>query len=160
MGTSYKEDNKRLAKNTVALYIRTAIVMIVSLYVSRVLLQVLGVDDFGIYNVVGSIVVLFSFLNASMTAASQRFITYTLPLNNEEESRKVFSASLTIQIVLALALILLVEIFGLWFLNNKLNIPPTRLHAANIAFQFSIATFSINMLRVPYESSVIAFVVH
>lgn len=156
MGTSYKEDNKRLAKNTVALYIRTAIVMIVSLYVSRVLLKVLGVDDFGIYNVVGSIVVLFSFLNASMTSASQRFITYTLPRNNLEESRKVFSASLSIQVVLAITLIFFVELFGIWFLNNRLNIPNIRLNAANIAFQFSIATFSINMLRVPYESTVIA----
>lgn len=156
MLTSYKEDNKRLAKNTVALYIRTAIVMIVSLYVSRILLHVLGVDDFGIYNVVGSIVVLFSFLNAAMTSASQRFITYTLPHNDLEESRNVFSASLTIQLLLAVLLILLVELFGVWFLNNRLNIPPDRLNAANIAFQFSIATFCIHMLRVPYESSVIA----
>lgn len=156
MQTSYKEDNKRLAKNTIALYFRTAIVMAVSLYVSRILLQVLGVNDFGIYNVVGSIVVLFSFLNAAMTAASQRFITYTLPHNDIEESRNVFSASLTIQVLLAVALILLVEIFGIWFLNNRLNIPHDRLQAANIAFQFSIATFCVHMLRVPYESTVIA----
>lgn len=156
MNKSYKEDNKRLAKNTIVLYIRTAMVMIVSLYVSRILLQILGVNDFGIYNVVGSIVVLFSFLNGAMTAASQRFITYTLPHNNIEESRKVFSASLTIQVLLAFILILLVESFGIWFLNSKLNIPSERLYAANVAFQFSIATFSINMLRVPYESTVIA----
>lgn len=156
MVASYKEDNKRLAKNTIALYFRTAIVMVVSLYVSRILLKVLGVDDFGIYNVVGSIVVLFSFLNTAMTSASQRFITYSISHDGLEETQKVFSASLIIQFFFALILVALVEICGSWFVNTKLSIPHERLFAAKVAFQFSIATFCINMLRVPYESSVIA----
>ncbi|HHX70459.1 MAG TPA: lipopolysaccharide biosynthesis protein, partial [Gallicola sp.] len=154
---SYAEDNKRLAKNTFFLYFRTAVVMLISLYISRVVLDVLGVVDYGIYNVVGSIVVLFSFLNSAMTQASQRFITFELGKKEKAQLQKVFSMCLNTQAIIVIAIILLAETLGLWFLNNRLNIPPDRLIAANWVYQFSILTFCINVLRVPYEGTVIAF---
>lgn len=153
---SYKEDNKRLAKNTFALYIRNFGLILISLYVSRLLLQVLGFEDFGTYNVVGSIVVLFSFLNWSLTAAIQRYITYELGTGNIDSTIKVFSAALIIQLFLSLLIIAFIEPIGYWLINYELNIPHERLTAANWAFQFSIMTFLINMSNVPYEATVIA----
>ena len=130
--------------------------MFVALFVSRVLLKNLGVDDFGIYNVVGSIVVLFSFFNTAMTASSQRFITFELGKKNIKRANDIFCSSVTVQLIFAIVVIFIVEIVGLWFLNNKLNLPIERINAANWAFQFSILTFCIGMLRVPFEASVIA----
>ncbi|MDD4781943.1 MAG: lipopolysaccharide biosynthesis protein [Tissierellia bacterium] len=154
---SYAEDNKRLAKNTLFLYFRTAVVMLISLYISRVVLDVLGVEDYGVYNVVGSIVVLFSFLNSAMTQASQRFITFEKGKKENAQIQKVFSMSLNTQSIIVIAIILLAETLGLWFLNNRLNLPSGRLIAANWVYQFSILTFCINVLRVPYEGTVIAY---
>jgi O-antigen/teichoic acid export membrane protein len=153
---SHTEDNKRLAKNTVALYVRNAVTMPVALYVSRVLLKMLGVDDFGIYNVVGSIVILFSFMSTAMSSASQRFITYELGTGDMQSTNRVFCASFMAQIFIAVILIAIVEIFGYWFLNYKLNIPDGRLMAANFAFQFSILAFAIRIVQVPYEATVVA----
>lgn len=154
---SHSEDNKRLAKNTLFLYFRTAVVMLISLYISRIVLDVLGVEDYGIYNVVGSIVVLFSFLNNAMTQASQRFITFELGKKNKDQIQKVFSMCFNTQIIIVIVIFLLAETLGLWFLNTKLNILPERMSAANLVYQFSILTFSINVIRVPYEASVIAY---
>lgn len=154
---SYAEDNKRLAKNTLFLYFRTVVVMLISLYISRVVLDVLGVEDYGVYNVVGSIVVLFSFLNSAMTQASQRFITFEIGKKENAQIQKVFSMSLNTQSIIVITIILLAETLGLWFLNNRLNLPPGRLIAANWVYQFSILTFCINVLRVPYEGTVIAY---
>nr|MBP7472253.1 lipopolysaccharide biosynthesis protein [Prevotella sp.] len=153
---SHQEDNKRLAKNTLVMYLRTFMVLLISLYVSRVLLKLLGVDDYGIYNVVGGIVVLFSFLNSAMSMASQRFITFAFGKGNIKETSQVFSASMITQIIITIILIVVVEILGLWFLNSKLNIPADRMVAANWVFQISILTFSLQVVRVPYEASVIA----
>lgn len=153
---SHSEDNRRLAKNTVALYIRNAVTMPVALYVSRVLLKTLGVDDFGIYNVVGSIVVLFSFLSTAMSSASQRFITYELGSGDLQSTNRVFCASFMAQIFIAVILIAVVEGFGLWFLNYRLNIPDGRMIAANWVFQFSVMAFAIHILQVPYEAAVVA----
>lgn len=155
--TDHTSENKRIAKNTLALYARTIIVMLVSLYVSRVLLDKLGVDDYGIYNVVGSIVVLFSFLNNALTASSQRFLTVALGENDGEKMRKVFNTSVSIQLILVLGSIFFLEIGGTWFLNHRLSIPIDRMEAANYAFQFSILTFTLNFIRVPYSASVVAY---
>lgn len=155
--SKYTSENKRIAKNTLALYARTIIVMLVSLYVSRVLLDKLGVDDYGIYNVVGSIVILFSFLNTALTASSQRFLTVALGESDKMKMCKVFNTSVSIQIILVAVSILLLECGGTWFLNNRLNIPEGREVAANYAFQFSILTFAMNFLRVPYSASVVAY---
>ncbi len=154
---SRTDNNKRLVKNTFALYCRTAIVMVVSLIVTRYLLKVLGEDDYGLYNVVASVVVLFSFLNASMTQAIQRFLTFEIGRDDKEAFTRVYSMSFITQLLMILFLIILCEAIGVWYINCKLNIDPERLSAANWAFQLSILTFCINFLRVPYESSVIAY---
>lgn len=153
---SQSEDNKRLIVNTIALYLRSFIVILVTLYTSRIVLRELGVDDYGIYNVVGSIVVLFSFLNSAMTLATQRFITYEQGTGDINSTNRIFSVSLTVQAILAFVLLSVVELFGVGFLNNQLNIPEDRLVAANWVFQFSMLTFVFNMLKVPYEATVIA----
>lgn len=155
--SKYTSENKRIAKNTLALYARTIIVMVVSLYVSRVLLDKLGVDDYGVYNVVGSIVVLFSFLNNALTSASQRFLTVALGEGDNAKMIRVFNTSVSIQFLLVAVAVVLFEIVGTWFLNNRLNIPDERLEAANYAYQFSILTFCFHFIRVPYSASVVAY---
>lgn len=153
---SQSSSNRRLAKNTLALYMRSIIVMVVGLYTSRVVLQALGAEDYGLYNVVGSVVVLFSFLNGAMTTSVQRFLTYEIGRNDELGASNVFSASMGVQIILSLVLLLIVEFFGIWFINAKLNIPLERMTAANWVFQLSVITFCIGFVRVPYEATVIA----
>lgn len=151
------EDNKRLAVNTAILYIRTLVVLLVQLYLARVLLEVLGVIDYGIYNVVASVVVLFAFINAAMTQSSQRFITYELGKNDNGMLMKIFNVSMTLQFSTMILFVVLAESLGLWFLNYRLNIPAERMTAANIAYQFSILLFSINVIKVPYVATVIAY---
>lgn len=149
-------NNKRIAKNTLLLYFRMLFMMAVSLYTSRVVLNALGVEDFGIYNVVGGVVAMFSILSGSLSAAITRFITYELGTGNKENLKKIFSSSVTIQIGLAVLIILLAEAVGVWFLNVKMNIPDARMVAANWVFQFSMLTFAINLISVPYNASIIA----
>ena len=154
--TNSSSNNKRIAKNTLLLYIRMLFLMVVSLYTSRVVLNALGVEDFGIYNVVGGVVAMFSMLSGSLSAAITRFITYELGTGNKENLKKIFSSSVTIQIGLAVLIALLAEAVGVWFLNVKMNIPDARMVAANWVFQFSILTFAINLISVPYNASIIA----
>ena len=154
--TNTAANNKRIAKNTLLLYVRMLFMMAVSLYTSRVVLNALGVEDFGIYNVVGGVVAMFSMLSGSLSAAITRFITYELGTGNKENLKKIFSSSVTIQIGLAVLIILLAEAIGVWFLNVKMNIPDGRIVAANWVFQFSILTFAINLISVPYNASIIA----
>lgn len=149
-------NNKRIAKNILLLYFRMLFMMVVNLYTSRVVLNALGVEDFGIYNVVGGVVAMFSMLSGSLSSAITRFITYELGTGNQENLKKIFSSSVTIQIGLTLLIILLAEAVGVWFLNVKMNIPGTRMVAANWVFQFSILTFAINLISVPYNASIIA----
>lgn len=156
MHNTYSANNKRIAKNTLLLYVRMLFTMVVSLYTSRVVLNALGVEDFGIYNVVGGVVAMFSMLSGSLSAAITRFITYELGTGNKENLKKIFSSSVTIQIGLAVLIILLAEAVGVWFLNVKMNIPDARIVAANWVFQLSILTFAINLISVPYNASIIA----
>ena len=146
-------NNKRIAKNTLLLYFRMLFMMAVSLYTSRVVLNALGVEDFGIYNVVGGVVAMFSMLSGSLSSAITRFITYELGTGNHENLKKIFSSAVTIQVGLAILIILLAEVVGVWFLNVKMNIPDVRMVAANWVFQFSILTFAINLISVPYNNS-------
>jgi len=154
--TTEQQNNKRIAKNTLLLYFRLFITMAVSLYTSRVVLQALGVEDFGIYNVVGGVVVLFSFFNVSMSSATQRFLNFYLGKNNDEMVEKTFSTAMSFHIVVSIFMVLLAETIGYWFLNYKLNIPTLRLHSANIVYQFSIISAVFGILQVPYNASVIA----
>lgn len=149
-------NNKRIAKNTLLLYVRMLFMMAVSLYTSRVVLNALGVEDFGIYNVVGGVVTMFSVLSGSLSAAISRFITYELGKGNKERLNIIFSSSVMIQAILALSICFLAEIIGVWFLNSKMNIPEERIAAANWVMQCSILTFMINLISVPYNATIIA----
>lgn len=150
------ENNKRIAKNTLLLYVRMLFLMVISLYTSRVILNALGVNDFGIYNVVGGVVAMFSILSGSLSAAISRFITFELGKKDEEGLRKVFSASVTIQLALSVIIVILIEAVGVWFLNEKMSIPANRMYAANWVMQFSVITFVINLVSVPYNATIIA----
>lgn len=150
------ENNKRIAKNTLLLYFRMLFLMAVNLYTSRVVLNALGVEDFGIYNVVGGVVTMFSILSASLSSAISRFITYELGSENTNKLKQIFSASVTIQILLSIIIALLIETIGVWFLNNKMTIPESRIFAANWVLQFSIITFIINLISIPYNATIIA----
>lgn len=150
------KNNRLIAKNTLLLYIRMIFIMIVSLYTSRVVLNALGIEDFGIYNVVGGVVAMFSMLSGSLSAAITRFLTYELGKGNKDGLNKIFSASVSIQLGLTILIIILAETLGLWFLNNKMNIAINRIVAANWTYQFSILTFAINLISIPYNASIIA----
>lgn len=149
-------NNKRLVKNTILLYARMLLLMVVSLYTSRVILQALGVEDYGIYNVVGGVVAMFSIISSSLTAAIQRYITYELGKGKNGDPTKVFSTSLNIQLMLIGIMIILLETIGLWFLNYKMVIPVERIEAANFVFQFSVLTFAMNLWSIPYNACIIA----
>ena len=149
-------NSKRIAQNTILLYVRMLFLMLVSLYTSRVILNALGIEDYGIYNVVGGIVTMFSVLSGSLSAAISRFITFELGTGDSEKLKKIFSSSVTIQIGLALIITILAETIGLWFLNAKMVIPENRMVAANWCYQFSIITFAINLISLPYNAAIIA----
>lgn len=138
------------------LYIRQFLIMAVSLYTSRVVLQALGVTDFGIFNVVAGMVTMFSFLMTTMASASQRYLSFNLADSNETELRKTFSLILLTYILLSVVTVVLIESVAVWFLNNKMTIPPERLVAANWVLQFAILTFVAQILSTPYLSVVIA----
>lgn len=149
-------NNKRVAKNTLFLYFRMILIMLVTLYTSRVVLAELGIEDYGIYNVVGGVVIMFSFLNNCMSTATQRFLTFELGRGDMERLERVFAASLNIHIAIGILIILLAETIGLWFVNEKLVISADRIVAANWVYQFSILTFCINIIQVPYNAVLIA----
>lgn len=156
MSAGFQTNNKRVAKNTLYLYFRTLFVMGVTIFTSRIILDTLGVDDYGIYSVVGGFVSMFSVLSGTLTAASQRFIAYELG-KSQSNIRKVFSTAVNIHLILALIILLLLESVGLWFLNYKMNIDPDRLAAANWVFQCSVITFCVNLISIPYNAAIIAY---
>ena len=148
--------NRQIAKNSLFLYVRTAVTMIISLYSSRVILQELGVENYGIYNIVGGVVILLSSLSATLAGSTQRYITFAIGKNDNDYLRKIFSTSLRIHFYLALGILLIAETAGIWFLNNKINIPEGRFLAASIVFQLSALGFIFNTITLPFESAVIA----
>ena len=150
------ENNKRIARNTLLLYFRMLFLMIISLYTSRIVLNALGVEDFGIYNVAGGVVAMFSILSGSLSAAISRFITYELGKNNILKLKVIFSSAITIQIGLGIVIVFFAETIGIWLLNTQMNIPIERMVAANWVLQFSIITFIINLISVPYNAVIIA----
>lgn len=149
-------NNKLIVKNTVVLYLRMLFTLGVNLFTTRELLRILGVDDFGLYNVVGGVVLMFSFLNSAMVASSQRFISFALGKGDEHKQRQIFSTSIIIHISIALIIFLFAETFGSWFLNNKMTIPEGRYDAANWVFQAAILSFVCQILSVPFSASVVA----
>ena len=149
-------DNKRVAKNAVALTLRMVLVTIVGLYTSRIVLQALGVDDYGIYGVIGGVVGMASFLNASMAGATSRFITFELGRGNKEKLKDIFSTALIIHISISLVVAILAETVGLWFVNNVMNFPPGSMLAVNVLYQFTILSMIVSFTQVPYSATIIA----
>lgn len=153
---SEQSNNKRIAKNALFLYLRMFISMAVSLFTSRVVLQTLGVMDYGIWNVTGGVIAMFGFLNMSMAGCTNRFLSYELGKNDYDRLQRVFSASLTIHIIIAGIVLLLGETVGLWFLQEKLVIPEDRMFAANVVYQFSIISTMVAITQVPYNAMIMA----
>lgn len=152
----YPSNNKRIAKNTLYLYIRMLLSMAVSLYTSRIVLQVLGVEDFGIYGVVGGVVSFLTFINASMSGATSRFLTIELGKGNHEGLSKVFNMAFYEHCGIALIILIIAETIGLWFVNTQLIIPEHRMTAANWVYQMSILSMMVSVTQVPYRASIIA----
>lgn len=149
-------NNKRIAKNTFVLYLRTMFVMVVSLYTSRVILQVLGVEDYGVYQVVGGLVSMFSIISTSLSGAVSRFITFEIGRGRKDRLERIFATSLLIQIGLCVVVVLAVEIIGLWFLHNEMQIPEGRMEAAQWVLHCSVVSFCLGLLSVPYNACIIA----
>ena len=149
-------DNKRIVKNTVYMYIRMFITMLISLYTSRVVLASLGFEDYGLYNVVGGIIAMFSFLNGALSQTTSRYITFYLGKNNVERLREVFSTGFYIHVILAIIIVILGETFGLWYVYNKLVVPDGRFGAAMWLYQFTVITAAVNIISVPFNASIIS----
>lgn len=156
MNTTPLHNSKRVAKNTIFLYLRTMLVMAITIFSSRIILDALGVDDYGIYNAVGGFVAMFSMLSGTLVAASQRFIAFELG-KSSPDIKKVFSTTVTIHLLLSAIILILLETIGLWFLNYKMNIATERMSAANWVFQCSVLTFCINIISIPYNAAIIAY---
>lgn len=149
-------DNKRIAKNTIVLYGRMLVLMFIGLFTSRIVLNALGVEDYGINNVVGGFLGLFAIVTQSMSSTISRYVTFELGRNNAYDANKVFCTSVNIQALYALIIVLLAETLGLWFLNTKLVIPETRLFAANVVYQLAVVSMVINLISVPYDACIVA----
>lgn len=156
MLTQSSENNKRIAKNTLFMYFRMGITMLVQLYTSRIVLNSLGVDDYGIYNVVGSVIVAFSFISGPLGTATQRFYNFELGKNNKQGVNSIFNHSLFIYLILSLILFIIIEIAGIWFINNKMQLPASRLEAAMWAFHLSVLGFVFSLIKIPFESLIVA----
>ena len=156
MMTQPHHDSKRIAKNTLYLYFRTMLVMVISIFTSRIILDALGIDDYGIYNAVGGFVAMFSMLSGTLVNASQRFLAFELG-KPVPKITGVFSSTVSVHILIAFIIFILLETFGLWFLNCKMNITPERMVAANWVFQCSVLTFCINIISIPYNATIIAY---
>lgn len=148
--------NKRIAKNTLILYLRMIFILCVGLYTSRIVLNTLGVEDYGIYNVVGGFVAFFSFLNGAMATATQRFITFELARGNIGRQITTFSTAAIIHFAIAIIIVIAAETIGLWFVYHKLVIPEERFSAAIWVYQFSILTMFVSIVSIPYNAAIIA----
>lgn len=154
--TQQQSSNRRIVKNTAFLYVRMLLLLFVNLFTARIVLNALGESDYGLYNVVGGIIVFFSVINGVLAAGTSRFLTYDLGKGDLGELKKTFSASFTMHVCAALIVLVLSETIGLWFLNTQLVIPDDRLIAANWVFQFSILTAMLTLTQVPYSASIIS----
>lgn len=151
------QSNKRIAKNTVFLYFRMIFVLGVSLYTTRIIFNVLGVIDYGIYNVVNGFVMLFTFLNTSLSNGVQRFYNYNLGSRNSYSIKQVFNTSLLIQLSLGLLILIIAEILGLWYFHSYLQIPSERTHAALWVFHTGVFSLFFVIIQIPYNAAIIAY---
>ena len=148
-------NTKRIAQNTIILYIRMIIVLLITLYTSRIVLRALGVDDFGLFGVIGGVVGLFAFLQTSMGKATQRFLNVEM-VTERGDLKAVFRTSWTIHVIIAIVILFLAETIGLWFLNEKVNIPEGREFAANILYHTTVISLCLSMLEIPFSADIIA----
>lgn len=155
MGDTSK--NRRLAKNSIYLYIRMLFAVCINLYTSRLVLEYLGVEDYGVYNVVGGIVALMMFVNTAMSGATSRFITFCLGEENLQKLKETISSAIQVHIFIAFLLLVVGETIGLWFVNTELNIPEASMNAANWVYQFSLFTSVIAIMQVPFNASVLSY---
>lgn len=146
----------RVAKNTIILYLRMILTIVIGLFTSRILLRALGFSDYGIINVVGGLVTMISFLRVGMSGAAQRFLSVALGKGDKEELKNTFCSTVLTHTIIAIIGVVFLELLGLWFLNHKLNIPPERLYYANWVFQCTIISFAITIMSVPYNAAIIA----
>lgn len=151
-----QDNNKRIAKNAIYLYFRMFITMAVSLYTSRVVLHVLGVSDYGLYNVIGGVVASFSMLSSALTVGTQRFLTYAMGEKDKDKLIQTFSVAFGLHVFLAFIVLVLAETIGLWFVYNKMNIPDGRMMATICVYQFSIIAFIVNLVQIPFQSCLIS----
>ena len=152
-----QHNSKRIAKNTAIMYIRMFVMLLIGLYTSRVILQTLGVSDYGTYNVVGGVVAMFGILTSTLSGSISRFITFEVGTGNKERLKDIFSTITLVQLVMSIVIVVLIEVLGVWFLNAKMNIPPDRMGAANFVLQCSILSFVLSMNTAPYHASVVAY---
>ena len=156
MAQEAQANNRRIARNTIALYIRMFCTMVISLFTSRIILDSLGISNYGIYNVVGGFVSIFAIMSSSLTNSISRFLTFELGKGDLEKLKRVFPTSLNVMFALSIVVLTVGETAGLWFINCKANIPNERLEAANFVYQLSIATFIMGLISVPYNASIIS----
>lgn len=152
-----QNNTQRIAKNTIVLYIRQIFILVISLYTVRITLNILGATDYGIYNVVGGVVVLFSFINSAMASSTQRFLNFYLGKKDSINTNRAYSSSIIIHFGISILFILLAETLGLWYVHNKLNIPSDRKLVAEIVYQISVFTAILNIMKIPYNAVIIAY---
>lgn len=150
------ENNKRIAKNTLYMYFRMGITLLISLFTARVVLNALGVSDYGLYNVVGGFIGLLGYLNMLLSQGSSRFITFSLGKGNVVELKKTFSACMTIHLIVSIITLVIGETIGLWFINTKLVIDPERMTAANYVYQLSLFNAVLNIMQTPFQGCITA----
>ncbi len=150
------KNNKRIIKNTLFLYFRMMITLCITLYTSRLVFNMLGIEDYGIYNVVAGVVTMFTFINSAMSSATQRFLAYEIGVNNQVKLNDTFNMCINIHLIISLIIIILCETVGLWFLNNKLNISVDRMDAANWVYQCAMIGLVFTIMKVPYNANIIA----
>ena len=148
--------SRRIARNTLMLYIRMLFMMFIGLYTSRIVLQALGESDYGIYNVVGGVVAMFAIISGALNAAVSRFITFEMGKGGEAQLNKVYSTAVSIQLILAAIVVIIAEPVGLWFIENEMTISPDRIPAARWVLHFSLLSFAVNLMSVPQMASITA----
>ncbi len=151
---SFSQSNKRIATNTILLYFRMFVIMAVNLYASRVILQTLGVSDYGLYNVVAGFVSLFTFANSTLTAGTQRFLSYSLGKGEEDYIVRVFNTAFCIHLLFAILFGLFIEPIGIWYISDYMNIPSGREDAALWVFNFSVLSMMVNIIQVPFNAAI------
>lgn len=156
MPTEYTENNKRILKNSIMLYFRTFVILVISLFTSRIVINTLGIVDYGIYNVVAGVVAMMTLLNTSMSGTIQRFLNYAEGREDIELQIKTFNSAFLVYLILCAIFVFLAETIGLWFLNNKLIIPADRMNTANWVYQFVIISSAVSFMSNPYNAVIIS----